>query len=323
MKNHRIAVVCCAALLSAGATIAAAQQYPTKPIRLVIGFAAGGPSDALARTVGQKLTEKWGQQVIVDIRAGASGNIATELVAKAPPDGYTLLVPAFAHAVNPSLYSKLPFDAVKDFTPILLFASIANILVVHPSVPATTVQELIVFAKARPGQLVYASAGSGTASHLAGELFNMMAGIQLVHVPYKGLAPAHIDTMGGQIPLMFDGLVNALPAVKTGRLRALGVTTLKRYSGAPDVPTMSEAGLKGFEVNSWYGLLAPAGTSKEIVQRLNMEVVRALREPDTRERLFAIGAEPMDGTPEEFGAYINTEMAKWAKVVKAAGIKVE
>src|SRR5450759_938938 len=323
MKTFLYCAVPCAALLMANAPCTLAQQYPTKPIRLLVGFAAGGPSDVAARTIAQKLTKKWGQQVIVDIRPGAGGNIATEIAAKAPADGYTLIEPAFAHAVNPILYPKLPFDAVKDFAPILLFASIANLLVVHPSIPAHSVTELIAFAKARPNQLVYGSAGSGTASHFAGELLNVMGGIKVTHIPYKGLAPAHTETVGGQLSMMFDGIVTGLPAVKAGRLRALGVTTLKRWQGAPDIPTMSEAGLAGFEVNSWYGLLAPAGTPREIVMRLNTEVARALREPDARERLYSIGAEPMSTTPEEFGDYINAEMAKWAKVVKAAGIRVE
>ena len=315
-KSIIAGIACCASL-------ALAQPYPSKPIRLVIGFAAGGPSDVAARTIAQKLTEKWGQQVIVDIRPGAGGNIATEIVAKAPPDGYTLLEPAFAHAVNPSLYSKLPFDAVKDFAPILLFASIANVLVVHPSIPAQSVKELVALAKAHPGQLICGSAGNGTASHLALELLNLMGGVKITHVPYKGLAPAHTELMGGQLSMMFDGLVTGLPSVKAGRLRALAVTTLKRWQGAPDIPTMSEAGLAGFEVNSWYGLLAPAGTPREIIMKLNTEVARAVREPDARERLYSIGAEPMDNTPEEFQAYINAEMAKWAKVVKTAGIRAD
>ena len=323
MKTFLDYAVPCAALLMAGTSCAFAQQYPVKPIRLLIGFAAGGPSDVTARTISQKLTEKWGQPVIVDIRPGAGGNIATEIAAKAPPDGYTLLIPAFAHAVNPLLYSKLPFDAVKDFAPILLLASIANLLVVHPSIPAHSVKELIAFAKARPNQLVYGSAGSGTASHFAGELLNMMGGIKVTHIPYKGLAPAHTEVIGGQLSLMFDGIVTGLPAVKAGRLRALAVTTLKRWQGAPDIPTMSEAGLAGFEVNSWFGLLAPAGTPREIVLRLNSEVSRALHEPDARERLYSIGAEPMSNTPEEFAAYINAEMVKWSKVIKAAGIRVD
>ena len=314
------------ALITAILTVpvaAIAQQYPSKSIRLVVGFAAGGPSDVAARTIAQKLTEKWGQQVIVDIRPGAGGNIATEIVAKAPADGYTLLEPAFAHAVNPFLYSKLPFDAVKDFSSILLFASIANVLVVHPSIPANSVKELIALAKTRPGQLTAGSSGNGTASHLAVELLNMMGGIKTTHVPYKGLAPAHTELMGGQLSLLFDGIVTGMPAVKAGRLRALAVTTVKRWQGTPDIPTMAEAGLAGFEVNSWYGLLAPAGTPREIILRLNSEVGRALREPDARERLYTIGAEPMNGTPEEFTAYIAAEMAKWSKGVKNAGLRAD
>jgi tripartite-type tricarboxylate transporter receptor subunit TctC len=313
----------CAAALLTMSSAAFAQQYPAKPIRLLVGFAAGGPSDVASRTVGQKLTQKWGQQIIVDIRPGAGGTIASDAVAKAPPDGYTLLLPAFSHAVNPSLISKLPYDTLRDFTPIVLFASTANMLVTHPSIPAKTVRELIAFAKARPNQLTYGSAGNGTASHLAGELLNTMGGVSITHVPYKGIAPAHTDTMGGQISMMFDSLVTAIPAVKAGRLRAFGVTTLKRWPGAPDVPTMSEAGLAGYEVNSWYGVMGPAGLSKEIVQRLNAEVIRSMAEPDARERLYSIGAEPMSNTPEEFAAYIRSEMAKWDKVVKAAGIRAE
>ncbi|MDB5925135.1 MAG: hypothetical protein JWN13_4071 [Betaproteobacteria bacterium] len=313
----------CAAALVAMSSAAFAQQYPAKPIRLLVGFAAGGPSDVASRTAGQKLTQKWGQQIIVDIRPGAGGTIASDAVAKAPPDGYTLLLPAFSHAVNPSLISKLPYDTLRDFTPIVLFASTANMLVTHPSIPAKTVRELIAFAKARPNQLTYGSAGNGTASHLAGELLNTMGGVSITHVPYKGIAPAHTDTMGGQISMMFDSLVTGIPAVKAGRLRAFGVTTLKRWPGAPDVPTMSEAGLTGYEVNSWYGLMGPAGLSREIVQRLNAEVIRSMAEPDARERLYSIGAEPMSNTPEEFAAYIRSEMAKWDKVVKAAGIRAE
>jgi tripartite-type tricarboxylate transporter receptor subunit TctC len=323
MKNHHTGTLLLLPSLALGFSLCHAQQYPSKPIRILVGFAAGGPSDIAARTIGQKLTEKWGQQVIVDIRPGAGGNIATELAAKSPPDGYTLLEPAFAHAVNPVLYKKLPFDALKDFAPILLFASIANVLVVHPSIPAHNLRELLAFAKTRPGQLVYGSAGSGTASHFAGELMNMMGGIKVTHIPYKGLTPAHVDAMGGQLSMLFDGIVTAMPAVKQGKLRALAVTTLKRWQGTPDIPTMSEAGLTGFEVNSWYGLLAPAGTPREIITRLNSEVARSLKEPDARQRLYTIGAEPMGGTSEAFDQYIRSEMAKWAKVIKTAGIKVE
>lgn len=304
------------------ANTASAQQYPTKPIRILVGFAAGGPSDVGARTIGQKLTEKWGQPVIVDFRPGAAGNIATDMAAKAPADGYTLIAAAFAHAVNPSLYSKLPFDATRDFAPVLLFASIGNLLVVHPSIPARSVKELIAFAKTKPDQLTIGSAGAGTSSHLSGELMKMMGGVKITHVPYKGLAPASVDTIGGQLSMMFDGIVTGVPAAKSGRLRALGVTTARRWQGAPDIPAIGES-LLGFEVNSWYGLLAPTGTPRDIITRLNTEVASALREPDARARLYSIGAEPMSNTPEEFGAFIQSEMAKWAKVVKVAGIRVE
>ncbi len=323
MKLSLFSVLVCANLLSVAVPAALGQQYPTKPIRILVGFAAGGPSDVAARTIAQKLTEKWGQQVVVDIRPGAGGNIATELAAKSPPDGYTLLEPAFAHAVNPVLYQKLPFDALKDFAPILLFASIANVLVVHPSVPVNSVKELIALAKTKPNQLTYGSSGSGTASHFAGELLNLMGGIKVTHVPYKGLAPAHIDTMAGQLSMMFDGIVTGTPAINAGKLRALGVTTSTRWRGTPNIPTMSEAGLAGFEVNSWYGLLAPAGTPREIIMRLNTEVARSLKEPDARERLYTIGAEPMGGSPEDFNKYIRSEMAKWSKVIKTVGIKVD
>ena len=247
MKNPLMRALLCvcagigtSAAFAQPASTGSGQAYPSKPIRILVGFAAGGPSDVAARTIGQKLTEKWGQHVIVDIRPGAGGNIATELAAKSPPDGYTLLEPAFAHAVNPVLYPKLPFDAAKDFAPILLFASIANLLVVHPSIPVQSVKELLAFAKAHPHQPSFGSAGSGTASHFAGELMNMMGGLKVTHIPYKGLAPAHLDTMSGQLSMMFDGIVTGIPAVKAGKLRALAVTTKTRWRGVPDIPTMSD-----------------------------------------------------------------------------------
>ena len=296
---------------------------PSKPLRIVVGFPPGGNSDFVARAVGRGLGELWGQQVIVDNRPGAGGNVAAEIVAKAPPDGHTLLLGVFAHAVNPSLYAKLPFDALRDFAPVILCASSANILVVHPSLPAKTVRELIALAKAKPGAITYASAGNGTASHLAGELLKMRAGIDIVHVPYRGTGLAHTDLMGGRVTMFFAAMAGTLPSVQAGRLRALGVTTIKRWPGAPSVPTMVEAGMPGFEVNSWSGLLVPAGTPKEIVVRLNTEVARILRSPETAERLYSFGAEAIDNTPEEFAAYISAEFVKWAKVVKAAGLRAE
>ena len=300
-----------------------AQQYPMKPIRLVIGFSAGGPTDVTARLIGQKLTEKWGQPVVVEPRPGAGGNIAADFVAKSTPDGYTLLLPAFAHAVNPALYAKLPFDTVKDFAPVTLFATAANILAVHPSVPVRSVKEFIALAKARPGELTYGSAGNGTASHLAGELLNSMAGIKITNIPYKGSAPASTDLLGGHISAAFPGVGIAMTHVRSGRLRALGIASLKRSTMMPEVPTISEAGVPGFEVISWYGLLAPAGTPSDSVQRLNSEVTRSLHEPDAIERLKSIGAEAVTTSPAEFGAFITREIAKWSKVVRAAGVRVE
>ncbi len=313
--------------LLAAAPLCAQQKpdaYPSKPMRIFVGFPPGGNSDFVARAVARGLGELWHQQIVVDNRPGASGNIATELVAKAPADGHTLLLGVFAHAVNPSLYGgKLPFDAVKDFTPVILCVSSANILVVHPSLPVKSVKDLIALAKAKPGEITYASSGNGTASHLAGELFDMMAGVKTLHVPYRGTGLAHTDLMGGRVVMFFAAMAGTLAHVQSGRLRALGVTTVKRWPGAPDVPTLSEAGLKGFEVNSWSGILAPAGTPNEIVIRLNAEIARIMREKQTRERLYSFGAEPIDNTPAEFAAYIHSEIAKWAKVVKAAGIRVE
>jgi len=301
-----------------------APPYPSKPLRILVGFPPGGNSDFVARAVGRGLGDLWGQQIVVDNRPGAGGNIAAELVAKSPPDGYTLLLGVFAHAVNPSLYgSKLPFDAVRDFTPVILCVSSANILVVHPSLPVKSVKELIALAKSKPAQITYASSGNGTASHLAGELLDMMAGIKTVHVPYRGTGLAHTDLMGGRVVMFFAAMAGTLSYVQAGRLRALGVTTSKRWPGAPDVPTMAESGLAGFEVNSWSGILAPAGLSPDIVTRLNTEIARIMREKQTRERLYSFGAEPIDNTPAEFAAYINSEIGKWAKVVKAAGIRVD
>jgi tripartite-type tricarboxylate transporter receptor subunit TctC len=315
----------CALMCALAACGALAQvQYPSKPLRILVGFPPGGNSDFVARAVGRGLGELWAQQVIIDNRPGAGGNIAAEMVAKAPADGHTLLLGVFAHAVNPSLYAgKLPFDALRDFTPVILCASSANILVVHPSLPVKSVRELIALAKDKPGAITYASAGTGTASHLAAELLRMQTGIDIVHVPYRGTGLAHTDLMGGRVTMFFAAMAGTLQSVQAGRLRALAVTTLKRWPGATGVPTMVEAGVPGFEVNSWSGLLVPAGTFKEIVDRLNSEVARILRSPETRERMYSFGAEPIDNTPEQFAAYINAEFIKWAKVVKSAGLKAE
>ena len=311
------------ALCLVAPTFAGAQQYPAQPIRIVVGFAPGGPTDIYARRIGQKLTAAWGQPVIVDARPGASGNIGADIVAKSPPDGYTLMLPSFSIAVNPSLYTKLPYDLMRDFAPISMYASVGHILVVHPSVPVRNVQDLLALAKKQPASLLYASAGNGTASHLAGELFNMMLGVKLTHIPYKGMAPAQTDAIGGQVSMLFDSLSTALNAIRAKRLRPMAVTTTARQSSAPDIPTLSESGLNGFELGAWYGLLAPAGTPREIVQRLYTEVSRSMREPDARDRFAALGAELVDKNPEAFAEHLRAEIIKWGKVVKAAGMRVE
>mgnify|MGYP003351057979 CR=1 FL=1 len=307
--------------LLAAALTAHAQIYPAKPVRIVVGFAAGGPTDVAGRLLSQKLTEKWGQPVVVEPRTGAGGNIAAEFVAKSAPDGYTLLLPAFAHAVNPSLYANLPFDTEKDFVPVALLTTSANLFAVHPSVPARNLRELIALAKAKPGQLTYGSAGVASASHLAGELLNSMAGIKITHIPYKGAAPASVDLVGGHISAAFPSISLAAEHAKAGRLRLLGIASLKRADSLPEVPTISEAGVPGFEVLSWYGLLAPAGTPAEIITRLNQDVTRGLNEVDSVERIRAIGAEPMKSTPAEFGAFLKKEIAKWAGVIRTANVR--
>jgi tripartite-type tricarboxylate transporter receptor subunit TctC len=314
------------ALASAlGGTSAAAQGYPAKPIRFVVPYPPGGSVDIAARAVGQKLTEAWGQPVVIDNRAGAGGNIGADLVAKSPADGYTLLMGAVAtHAINPTLYGKLPYDPVKDFTPVALVVQVPNILVLNPSVPAQSVKELIELARAKPGTLNFGSGSTGSTGHLAGELFNTMAGVKMVHIPYKGAAPATTDLLSGQIHLMFDNLANALPNVKAGKLHALAVTTLRRSPAVPELPTVAESGLPGFDLTTWFGVMVPAGTPPDIVAKLNAEIVRGLSTKDMRERLEKMGAEPpLNNTPENFAAFIRTEAAKYAKVVKDSGAKVE
>jgi len=304
---------------------AVAQSYPSKPIRFVVPYPPGGSVDIAARAIGQKLTEAWSQPVVVDNRAGAGGNIGADLVAKSPADGYTLLMGAVAtHAINPTLYAKIPYDPVKDFSPVALVVQVPNILVVNPSVPAKTVKELIELARAKPGALNFGSGSTGSTGHLAGELFNTMAGVKMVHIPYKGAAPAMADLLAGQVQLMFDNLANALPNVKAGKLRALAVTTLARSPAVPDLPTIAESGLPGFDLTTWFGVMVPAGTPPEIVAKLNAEIVRALNTKDMRERLEKMGAEvPANNTPERFSAFIRAEAAKYAKVVKDSGAKVE
>ena len=303
---------------------AQAPAYPTKPVRIVVPFPAGGATDILARAVAQKLTETWGQAFVVDNRPGAGGNIGSDLVAKAAPDGYTLEMGTVGtHAINASLYAKMPYDHVKDFAPIILVAGVPNVLVVNPAVPVNSVQELIAYAKANPGKLNFASSGSGTSIHLSGELFKVMAGVQMTHIPYKGSAPALADLLGGQVQLMFDNLPPSLPQIKGGKLRALGVTSAARAPALPDTPTIAESGLPGFEASSWFGLLAPAGTPPAIIAKLNTEIAKWLASPEAREKLVAIGANIAGGTPEDFARHIQAETVKWAKVVKESGAKVD
>jgi tripartite-type tricarboxylate transporter receptor subunit TctC len=303
---------------------AAAEAYPAKPIRFVVAFPPGGGTDIIARSIAQKLSDRLAQQVVVDNRPGAGGNIGTDIVAKAAPDGYTMLMgSAGPLAINASLFASMPFDPVRDLAPVTLAASTPNVLVVHPSLEAATVKELIALARAHPGGINFASSGHGTPAHLAGELFNSMAGVKLVHVPYKGAAPALADLLGGQVQLMFSTMPPALPHVKDGKLRALAVTSAKRSPAAPDLPTVDEIALPGFEANTWHGVVVPARTPAAIVARLNREIVAILHLPDVVERFSSQGAEALGTTPEEFAAYIRSETLKWAKVVRDSGAKAE
>jgi tripartite-type tricarboxylate transporter receptor subunit TctC len=299
-------------------------QYPEKPIRMLVGFAPGGGTDTTARAVAHPLSEALHQQVIVDNHPGAAGNIAAELAAKAPADGYTLLMGTIAAlAINPSLYKKLPFDPVRDFEPVTLAVSSTNVLVVHPSLPVKSVRELIALARAQPGKLSYGSSGVGSAGHLAGVLLDQLAETQMVHVPYKGGAPAMIALMSGEVGLVFSTAETAIPQVKAGKIHALAVTTSKRTALLPDLPTIAEAGLPGYEANNWYGVMVPARTPHAIVELLNRDLVAILKNPSIKDILFHQGLDASPSTPQEFGDYIKSEIAKWANVVKASGAKAE
>ncbi|MDB5809209.1 MAG: tripartite tricarboxylate transporter receptor family protein [Betaproteobacteria bacterium] len=301
---------------------ALAQPYPSKTIRMVVGYPPGGPTDLIARTVAQKLSPAVGQQVIVDNRPGASGMIGAELVVKAPPDGYTLLTVPITYAVTPSVYPKMPYDAEKDLAPVALVAAAPFILVVHPTLPVKTVKDLIALAKSRPGQINYASASTGGMPHLAGELFNLMAGVKLTHIPYKGAAPATIDLLAGQVSLMFNNMLSAMPHVKSGKLRAVAVTSAKRSSAVPELPTIAET-IPGFEASGWYGAFAPAATPRDIIAKLNGEINKFMRSPDVTQRLAGDGVEAVTMTPAEFGIYLHNEIVKWGKVVKISGATVD
>jgi tripartite-type tricarboxylate transporter receptor subunit TctC len=310
--------------LVAGLCGAQPSDFPAKPVRFVIGFTPGGPSDILARAVGQKLAERWSQQVVVENRPGAGGNLAAEVVAKSAPDGHTwLLGNNSILATNHALYKKLPYDPVKDFAPVALVAVQPNILVVHPDVPAKSVAELIEVLKKSPGKLNYASSGAGAAAHLAGELFKTMAGVDIVHVPYKGAQPALNDVIAGHAQLMFATSASVIPFIKAGRLRALAVTTAQRSPSVPELPTISEAGLPGFEATTWHGVVVPAATPTALVQKLNQDINAALKEKDLSERLAGLGAEVLTGTPRDFADYIAREIPKWTKVVKDSGARAD
>jgi tripartite-type tricarboxylate transporter receptor subunit TctC len=319
MALRQLAFLCAVILAPASAF---GQDFPSKPVRFVVGFTPGGPSDILARALGQKLAERWSQQVVVDNRPGAGGNLAAEAVAKSSPDGYTwLLGNNSILATNQSLYRSLPYDPIRDFAPVALVAIQPNILVVHPSLPVSSVDELIRFAKANPGKLNYASSGSGAAAHLAGELFKAMTGVELVHVPYKGAQPALTDVIAGQVQMMFATSASVIPYIKAGRLRALAVTTAQRSASVPELPTVAEAGVPGFEATTWHGVVVPAATPAAIVARLNEEINSALGEKDLKDRLTSLGAEISTGTPKQFTDYIAREIPKWAKVVKDSGAR--
>jgi len=310
------------ALLFSSAS-ALAQGYPTKPIKIVVPFPAGGIADLYARLIGARLTEGWGQPIVIENRTGAGGNIGADAVAKSAPDGYTLVMGSFGtHAVNVSLFSTMPYDPVRDFAPIILVLEAEGLLVVHPSVPAQSVLDLIAYGRAHPGKLTYASAGMGTASHLAGELFKTMAKVDMTHVPYKGNVPAITDLLAGQTSLLFGTMPTVLPHAKAGKLRALATIGSVRSAAAPDLPTVAET-LPGFEVNNWVGLLAPAGTPNDIVRKWNTEVNRIMTSAEIKQRLPTEGARYASNTPEEFGAFIKSEIAKWAPVVKASGARVD
>jgi tripartite-type tricarboxylate transporter receptor subunit TctC len=324
MKIRKPASALLAATIALAAGGAWAQQaYPVKPVRLVVPSSPGGGTDITARLLAPKLSEALGQQVVVENRAGAGTMIGTELVAKSPPDGYTLLMGLSTLAINPAMYKKVPYDSVRDFAPISQVISAPNMLVVHPSIPVKTVKELVAFTRARPGQLNYASAGHGTNPHLSMELFLSMTQLKVVHIPYKGLGPGMVDLVAGHVSLATATMLTGLPHVKSGRLRCLGTTGAQRAAVLPEYPTIAEAGVPGYEASQWYGVLAPAQTPGEIVTRLHTEVVRILKTPDMKQKLAADGTDPVGNSPDEFARYIKSELAKWGKVARDAGIKPE
>jgi tripartite-type tricarboxylate transporter receptor subunit TctC len=316
--------LCTAAPMLFCAAAVCAQQYPAKPIRLIVGFAPGGGTDVLARALAQQLTESLGQTVAVDNRTGAGGIISAELGAKAPPDGYTLLVGSLAaFAINPNLIAKLSYDPVRDFAPVGMFATLSYAVDVHPSLPVKSIRDLIALAKAKPGELNYGSAGTGSSTQLAIEQFLLAAKVRMTHVPYKGNTPAMTALMSGEVALVFDPVLTSVPQIKAGRIRGLAVTTAQRSALLPDVPTVSEAGLKGYEAGNWFGVFAPAGTPAPVIEKLNGAINAAMTSPQMKERLQSQGADPLSGTPQQLADLVKSELAKYAKIVKAAGIRIE
>jgi len=324
MKRFLHAATFAALCLGLSLVAAAEDKYPARPVHIVVPYPAGGVADLLPRMVAEKLSQKWGQAVVVENKAGASGNIGMGYVAQQPADGYTFaLAPAGNLTVNPTLFPSLPFDTMRDFTPVTLLANVPNVLVVHPSVPAKTFQELVAYAKANPGKLNFASPGAGSGAHLAGELLQLDAGVQLTHVPYKGLAPAVTDLLGGQVQMMFAGVSTIVQHVKAGKLRALAVAGPHRLDAMPGVPTVAESGYPGFDVTSWYGIVARSGTPPAIVRKVSEDMAEALRQPDVAKKLEDLGLEPVGDTPQQFGALIQAESRKWGDIVKKANIRVE
>lgn len=319
----RLSATVFACLLSLGLAAPAAADFPERPITLVIPFAAGGSTDLVGRLVAEKMSEGLGQQIVVENRGGAGGNLGAGAVAKATPDGYTILMGTVAtHALNPAVYTKMPYDAAKDFAPISLLVTVPNVLVVHPSVPANTAQELIALLKANPGKYSYASSGNGTPLHLSGELFKTMAGVDVVHVPYKGAGPALVDVIGGQVPIMFDNLPSSTQHIKSGKLKGIAVTSPERAPAFPDMPALTEA-LPGYETYTWNALFAPAGTPPDVVKKLNEEANKAVNDPRVKEKLAEFSATVVASTPEELGKHVEAELAKWAPIVKQSGAKAD
>lgn len=313
----------CAALALGACFAASAQQYPAKPVRFIIPFPPGGPTDLMGRMAAERLSKAWGVQVVPDNRAGAGGNIGTDLCAKAPADGYTICILTVAQSISPAIYSRLPFDPLKDFNHITLMATLPSILTVHPALPAKTVKDLVALAKSKPGELSYASTGNGTSPHMMMEYFKVLTGVNVVHIPYKGQAPAVVDQISGQVQLAFNTAITVLQHVKDGRLKAVAVSTRERFPAMPDLPTVEQGGVKGFEGSSWNGVVVPAGTPRDVISRVHQELSTMLKAPETRERLLAQGALAGGGSPEEFAAYLKAEIEKWTKVAKFAKVKLD